>query len=119
VAGRFPLLTDEHVPGPLIKALLRLGWHIVRAIDIFGQRSDDAILFAYAAEQGRVFVTNDEPAEAIAVRWAREGRAFRGLVCWKQQRMSTAELVEAFEELATREPPFPPGYPVVHLKPKR
>jgi len=30
----------------------------------------------YAAEHGRVLVTNDRPLEAIAIRWMREGRGF-------------------------------------------
>jgi hypothetical protein len=30
MAGRFPLLVDEHVPKPLVKALQQRGWEVVR-----------------------------------------------------------------------------------------
>jgi uncharacterized protein DUF5615 len=85
VAGTFPLLTDEHISKALIKALQDRGWDAVRAVDVFGQRTDDQVLFEYAAEKGRVLVTTDAGLEAIAIRWLREWRAFPGLVIWTQQ----------------------------------
>jgi hypothetical protein len=119
VAGRFALLTDEHVPGPILKGLIHLGWDVERAVDVFGQRTDDDVLFAYAAKEGRVLVTTDEPAEAIAKQWLTDGKAFRGLVCWiqrHQSRMTVGDFIRAFEELAAQEDPF--GiYPIVHIKP--
>lgn len=121
MAGRFALFVDEHVQGPLVKGLKRLGWDVERAVDIFGQHTDDDVLFAYAAEKGRVFVTNDEPAEAIAIRWLAESQPFHGLICWVQEhqkRMTVGDFVEAFEELAAKDDPFKP-YPIVHIKPKR
>jgi len=120
VAGRFALFVDEHVQGPLVNALKRQGWDVERAVDVFGQRTDDDVLFAYAAEKGRVFVTNDAPAEAIAIKWLAEGKPFRGLLCWvqeQQKRMTVGDLMEAFELLAAKDDPFRP-YPVVHIKPK-
>lgn len=119
MAGRFPLLSDEHVSGPLLQGLVRRGWDIQRGVDVFGQRTDDDRLFAYAAKEGRVFVGNDEPAEAIAIQWLKDGRPFRGLICWKQEhhrQMSVGDLIVAFEELAAKDDPF--SYPIVHLKPK-
>lgn len=53
--GRFALFTDENVDGPLIKALSARGWDVVRAVDVFGERTDDDVLFSYAAEHRRVF----------------------------------------------------------------
>ncbi len=78
--GRFALFTDENVDGPLIEALIARGWDVARAVDVFGERTDDEALFTYAAEHGRVFVTGDRPAEAVAIRWLREGRGFRGMM---------------------------------------
>ena len=60
--GRFALFTDENVDGPLIKALSARGWDGKRAVDFFGERTDDEALFAYAAEHGRVFVTGGSRA---------------------------------------------------------
>ena len=39
--GRFALFTDENVDGPLIKALSARGWDMVRAVDVFGERTED------------------------------------------------------------------------------
>ena len=64
MAGPFPLLTDEHISKALIKTLRDRGWDVVRAVDVFGQRTDDQILFEYAAEKGRVLVTTDAGLEA-------------------------------------------------------
>ena len=100
----------------MIKALIARGWDVVRAVDVFGERTDDDVLFAYAAEQGRVLVTEDRPAEAVAIRWLREGRAFRGMIRCTSSKASVGELVAAFETLAEAEAPFG-GYPIVHLKP--
>jgi hypothetical protein len=116
VPGRFALFTDENVDGPLIKALDARGWDVLRAVDVFGERTDDAVLFAYAAERGRVFVTGDRPAEAVAIRWLQEGRGFRGMIRCPTGAMSVGDLLTAFERLAKQAHPFD-GYPIVYLKP--
>lgn len=119
MAGRFPLFTDENVGGPLIHGLRERGWDVVRAIDVFGEETDDDVLFAWAAEMQRVFVTDDRPAEAVAIRWLDEGRPFRGMIrCPQQREMSTGELLAAFEDLAAKDDPFG-AYPLVYFKPKR
>jgi predicted nuclease of predicted toxin-antitoxin system len=118
VAGRFPLLTDESVDGPFVLALARHGWESVRAIDMFGEMTDDEALFAYAAAEERVFVTEDRAVKAIAERWLREGRRFRGLIILPQQSMSAGEIAQALDELATEDDPFSP-YPIVYIRPKR
>lgn len=120
MAGSFPLLTDEHISKALIKALRDRGWDVVRAVDVFGQRTDDEILLEYAAQQGRVLVTTDVRLEAIAVRWLREWRTFPGLVLWAQEHqraMSEGDFLREFEELAAREDAF--TYPIHHIKPRR
>lgn len=46
----FPLFTDNHVRQQMIKALRTRGWDVVRAVDVFGERNDDADLLAWAAK---------------------------------------------------------------------
>jgi hypothetical protein len=119
VAERFPLLTDIHVHGALVEALQRAGWDVVRAVDILLSNAADEALFAYAAEHDRVLVTNDRPLEAIAIRWMREGRGFRGLVGWPQKHyrvMTDGELAHAFDEIAAKPNAF--GYRIEYIKPK-
>jgi hypothetical protein len=119
VAG-FPLLTDNHVRQPILEGLRRNGWDVVRAIDTFPEGTADEILFAWAAEQNRVLVSSDEPAQEIPKRWMREGKHFRGMVCWPlrhHRRMTDGEFIAAFEELAVRPDAF--AYPIEYVKPKK
>ena len=46
MAGRFRLLTDNHVRQQLVEALTSRGWNVVRAIDAFPERTSDEVLFA-------------------------------------------------------------------------
>jgi predicted nuclease of predicted toxin-antitoxin system len=65
VAGRFPLLLDEHIPRSLAEALLRRGWTVVRVVDLkteLGQGADDEQVFTYAREHGCVVLSSDERA---------------------------------------------------------
>jgi uncharacterized protein DUF5615 len=117
VAGRFPLLTDACVNDHLVTALTESGWDIVRAIELYPERTKDEVLFERAAKDGRVFVTNDRPAEAIAIRWLAEGRTFRGMVAWPvegYEHRSIGDYARDFGELAKEENPF--AYPIRHLK---
>ena len=112
MAGRFRLLTDVHVDGPLIKALSLRGWDVVRAVDAGLGETPDDLLFEYAAREGRVLVTNDKAIQATAVSWLREGRAFPGLLVWEKKhhdRMKRSDFVEAFESLAQEDAPFASG----------
>jgi predicted nuclease of predicted toxin-antitoxin system len=119
VPGRFPLLTDENVPGPLIDALRSAGWDVLHARDIFGEHTDDEVLIEYAARRERVLVSTDQDHLEIAHRWLRAGKPFR-MVWWKQapyQHLRPGAFVEAFDELAARaDDPF--RYPICYLKPK-
>jgi hypothetical protein len=117
VAGRFPLFTDACVNGHLVDALIQHGWNLVRAIDLYPERTPDPALFARAAHEGRAFVSNDGPIERLALSWLAEGRPFR-LVFWPQQdyrRWTIGDLLQAFEDLAAEEDPF--AYPVGRLRP--
>jgi predicted nuclease of predicted toxin-antitoxin system len=63
VAGRFPLLADACVNDYLVQGLKARGWDVVRAVDLYPEATKDEVLFARAAAEGRVFVTNDRPAD--------------------------------------------------------
>ena len=56
-----------------------------RAIVAFPEGTPDDVHFERAAELDRVLVTNDQPLRAIAYEWLREGRAFRGMITWRQR----------------------------------
>ncbi len=115
----FPLFTDNHVRQQIVQGLRDRGWDVVRAVDVFPQGTDDEVLFAHAADEGRVFVSSDEPAQEIPKRWLREGRPFRGMLCWPQkhhQRMSDGAFIAALERLASRPDAF--AYPIEYVKPQ-
>jgi len=119
LAAGFPLFTDNHVRQQIVLGLRSRGWDVLRAIDVFVERTDDEVLFAYSAEHGRVFVSSDEPAQEIPKRWLREGRAFRGMVCWPQrhhQRLTDGDFIAALEDLARD--PLAFAYPIRYIKPK-
>ena len=78
MAGRFLLLTDNHVRQQLVEALTSRGWDVVRAIDVFPERTSDEVLFAHAAATGWVFVSTDEPAQEIPKRSVRGGIESKG-----------------------------------------
>jgi len=118
VAGRFPLLTDADIHGALIKGLVRQGWDVLRAVDVFPGNTKDEILFEYAAKKGRAMATNDKGIHRIGKEWMQEGRSFR-MIFWEKQhhrRMTVGQFIEAFEELAAQENPF--IYPIVYITPK-
>jgi hypothetical protein len=103
----------------LVGALRRAEWDVLRAVDVLPSNVQDETLFAYAAGRDRVFVTNDRPLEAIAIRWLKEGRPFRGLVCWPQRHyrlMTDGDLVGAFDEIASRPDAF--SYAIEYIKRK-
>jgi len=113
---RFPIFTDNHVRQQLVDGLLLCGWDVQRAIDIFPEKTPDSLLFAYAAEQVRVFATNDEPLRVIADQWLTEGKKFRGLITWKlklHDRLREGWFIEKFERLAEEDDPF--FYPIRYL----
>jgi hypothetical protein len=120
VPRRFPLLTDEHISSALVEGLRARGWDVLRAVDVFGQETDDEVLFKYAAREGRVIVTTDNDFETIAESCLREWRQFPGVILWQQrhrQRMSAGDFLRELEALAEREELA--SYPVYRIKSKR
>lgn len=116
MAGRFSIFTDENIEGALVEALRRRGWDVVRAVDVFDSGTADDVLFAYASEQGRVFVTTDDDFDAIGSDWLKGSKSFR-MVRWSQRQqkeMTVADFVAAFEGLAGKPDSF--AYPIEYLK---
>jgi len=119
VAGRYPLFTDACVNGHLVGALIGRGWDVERAIGVFPAGTSDPVVFAHAAQHGRVFVSNDGPIERLALTWLGEGRHFR-MIFWPQrdyELWTVGELAQAFDELAQEDEPF--AYPIRRLRPTR
>jgi len=121
VAGRFPLYTDADIHGPVVDALIKAGWDVVRAVDRFPEGTDDRIHFEEAVRQGRVLVANDAHMKATAERWLDQGRSFHGLIWWPRknyERMTVSDIVGVFDGLAGLAQPFG-GYPIIHVKAPR
>jgi Domain of unknown function (DUF5615) len=116
MAGRFPLLVDEHMPWALVQALLKRGWKVVRVVDLeteIGQGSDDELVFSYAIRQGYVVLSSDERALWRPRIYREQGLPFLGMLCWPQRhrdRMSIGEAVAVLEQMALEEDPFVYGY---------
>jgi predicted nuclease of predicted toxin-antitoxin system len=120
MAGRFPLLTDEHISRALVEGLRARGWDVLRAVDVFGQGADDSVLFGYALQHGRVVVTTDRDFEKTAVRWMREWKDVPRVIIWAQEHqraMSEGDFLREFDALAAAVDPL--AYPVYHVKPRR
>ena len=121
MAGRFPLYTDADIRGQVIEGLIRKGWDVVRAVDVHPERTKDPVHFEEAARRGRVLVAHDVDQLKLALEWLSQGRPFPGFLTWPQlhhQEWSDGAIVEAFEDLASEEDPFPKAYPIRYLKPK-
>lgn len=116
MSGRPALFTDACVNGHLVEALVRHGWDVMRAIDVYPEKTPDSVVFERASQEKRVFVTNDEGILKLAATWMAAGRPFR-MVFWPQDAYRTrsiGEVVRAFESLASEIDPF--RYPVVRLR---
>lgn len=116
--ARFPLFTDNHVRQQLVEGLNQRGWDVARAIDSFKEGTEDEDLFRHAAEDGRVFVTNDDRIRVIGESWIENHREFAGLILWKlehHRRYSEGWFIEKFEELAREDDPF--FYPIRFINP--
>jgi RimJ/RimL family protein N-acetyltransferase len=117
VAG-FPALTDNHVRGPIVSALLARGWDVKRSVDVFGERNDDEELLVWAAKEGRALVTCDKGLHRVAHRWLSDARAFRMVYWWAEHQrvMSDGDIIRALEAIAARPDAF--AYPIEYIKPK-
>lgn len=123
MAGRFPLLADEHVPRSLVQALLQRGWVIVRVVDLkteLGQGSDDEQVFTHAIQRGFVLLSSDERALWRPKKYREHGQPFPGMLCWPQRhraRMTIGEAVEVLERMAMEDDPFGYGYRFIQPQP--
>ncbi len=117
MVASLPLFTDNHVRQQVVDGLRSRGWDVVRASDVFAEGTGDEVLFAWAAANGRVFVSSDEPAQEIPKRWLRECRPFRGMICRPQKHnrwVGDGELISALERIAAD--PHGLDYPICYVK---
>ena len=74
MAGPFlVLLSDHHVRESIVQALRSVGWNVLRAVDVFGERNVDEELLAWTAADGRALATCDDLIHKAA--WASLPRA--------------------------------------------
>ena len=121
MAGRFPLYSDADLHGPVVSALKRAGWDVMRAIDAYPERTPDSVHFERAAREQRVYLANDSDIPSIAREWLAAGRPFRGLIYWPRSHyrsMSPGDFVRTLDGLAAADDPFG-SYPVIYLKLRR
>ena len=79
-SGPPPLYADENIEGALVRALGRMGWDVVRGIDVHPPGTIDEVHFAEAADLCRVLLSHDTDMLTIAVHWQSEGLDFSGLI---------------------------------------
>ena len=118
----FPLYTDADVRGPVVKALRQAGWDVVRAIDLYPEGTLDPVHFDHAAREGRVLIVHDIDQIVDAHRRMEQQLPFPGLIIWPQKSYTKATIgafVAAIEELASRDEPFNPDYPIVYITVRR
>ncbi len=116
MAGRFPLLVDEHVPKSLVQALQQRGWVVVRVVDLkpdLGPGADDELVFSYASRHGYIVLSSDERALWRPRQHREQDGRSPGMLCWPQRhrdRMTIGEAAEAIERIALEDSPFAYGY---------
>jgi len=97
-----PLYTDEGVDGAVVRGLRRLGWDVVRAIEVHPIGTSDEVHFKSAAEMGRLLVSNDQDMLTIAARQLRDGMEFPGLIFWLPDKYPrVGDILRAFAATAT------------------
>lgn len=74
------LYADENIEGALVRALRRMGWDVLRGIDVHPAGTVDEVHFSEAAHLHRVLLSHDTDMLGITVRWQSEGRGFAGLI---------------------------------------
>lgn len=120
MAGRFAILTDEHIDKALVLALRRAGWTVVRVVDhsSLGHRTPDGALFDFAAEKDWVWMTRDERSAWRPGKAFTDDRRFKGMLCWPQRHaMAIGDVVRFLEALAEEDDPFAAG--IRYIKPSR
>jgi hypothetical protein len=86
-------LADEHVPGPLIKALTQRGMDIVTVVERGLRSADDAVILSLALQERRLLLTCDTDFLALAAALGRRSEPFAPILFWPQQRRTIRELL--------------------------
>jgi hypothetical protein len=112
MAGRFPLLLDEHIPQALARALRERGWAVVRVVDLkreLGPGADDEQVFTYASKQGYVVLSSDERALWRPRLHSEHGDPFPGMLCWPQRHRDREKRSRLSSVSPWRKVPSPTG----------
>ena len=81
-----PAYADENLKAPIVEGLRRRGMDVVTAQERGQRQTDDEVLLATAASEGRLLLTNDTDFLRIHAEWTSSGRSHAGIVYWPQER---------------------------------
>lgn len=109
-SGHPSLYADENVEGALVRALRRMGWDVVRGVDVHPPGTIDEVHFEEAASLRRILLSHDTDMLSIAVRWQAGGREFAGLIFLATRKYrDIRSMLRALRALAAGFSETPPG----------
>jgi hypothetical protein len=92
------LYADEHVPLAVIKALRRAGHDVLRALDRYPEGTADVPHFERAAQEHRVFLTQDTDFLALASKKLAEGKHHPGVIYWPQGAYGVGHVIRRLKQ---------------------
>ena len=92
---------DVHVPRAVTTALRLRSIDVLTAQEDGSAKLDDDLLLQRATELGRILISQDEDLLREGARRLREGEEFSGIVYAHQLRVTSGQMVEDLELIAT------------------
>lgn len=99
-----PGFADEHVNRRIVQGLQRRGMDVVTAQERGRRSTDDALLLAEAAREGRLMLTNDTDFLRLHHDWMNTGQDHAGIVFWSME-LPIGQAVLRIFDFATRTDP--------------
>jgi predicted nuclease of predicted toxin-antitoxin system len=97
MSSRPPLLLDENVAFPIVRALRQKGWDVVHVKDIGLRTAKDPLVLDAAVATGRVLLTSDfRDYMALDAAFRSDGREHPGIILLPEK--SIANVLNALEE---------------------